>query len=48
MAVLDLPGRARADDERLRATWRDEDAIARIVSEELSHARLEITHYYQR
>jgi hypothetical protein len=47
-AVLDLPGRARADYERLRAAWRDEDAIDRIVSEELSHARLEITHYYQR
>jgi hypothetical protein len=43
-AVLDLPGRARADYHRLRAAWRDEDAIDRIASEELSHARLEITH----
>jgi hypothetical protein len=47
-AVLDLPGRARADYERLRAAWRDEDAIDRVVSEELCHSRVAITHYYQR
>jgi hypothetical protein len=38
--VLDLPGRARADCERLRAAWRDADAIDRIVSEELSSQAL--------
>jgi hypothetical protein len=47
-AVLDLPGRARADYERLRAAWRDDDAIDRIVSEELCHSRVAITTYYQR
>jgi hypothetical protein len=38
----------RADYERLRAAWRDDDAIDRIVSEELCHSRVAITTYYQR
>jgi hypothetical protein len=32
----------------MRAAWRDEDAIDRVVSKKLCHSWVAITNYYQR